>query len=230
MAGSPGRATAVTKSLPGMCGKPRKFTRVGELGLAGGELLVAAGGDGEGVAGRDRVRHRLPQLERGGARRRRGARTSCARPALAPEVKVTRPRVNQSPAKPPRPVAVNRRRLDGGDDGAGAAEGGVVEIDGAAGIAEVGVAAVLEEPALGLLQVVGEAAHLGGEGGAGAAHLAELPERISTRWAVSCQLTRQISMAASSNRPAARSSSLRLSDAERALHLQVVDGEADAHP
>ena len=74
---------------------------VGELGLAGGELLVAAGGDGEGVAGRDGVGHGLPQLDD-----RRGAGdawrfTSWERPALAPEVKVTRPRVNQSPAKLP---------------------------------------------------------------------------------------------------------------------------------
>ena len=65
------------------------------------------------------------------------------------------------------------RGLDAASDGAGAAEGGVVEIDAAAGVAEVGVAARLIEAPLGLLQVVGEAAHLGGEGGAGAAHLAE---------------------------------------------------------
>ena len=38
---------------------------VGELGLAGGEVLVAAGGDGEGVAWRDGLRHRLPQLDGG---------------------------------------------------------------------------------------------------------------------------------------------------------------------
>ena len=64
-------------------------------------------------------------------------------------------------------------RAGRGEDGAGAAEGRVVEIDAAAGVAEVGVAARLVEAALGLLQVVGEAAHLRGEGGAGAAHLAE---------------------------------------------------------
>src|SRR6185312_9541132 len=61
----------------------------------------------------------------------------------------------------------------GGEDSAGAAEGRVVEIDAAAGVAEVGVAGGLVEAALGLLQVVGEAAHLRREGGAGAAHLAE---------------------------------------------------------
>ena len=54
----------MTKSLPGMCGKPRKFDGVVEAVAAGREALVAAGGHGEGVAGRDRLRHRLPQLER----------------------------------------------------------------------------------------------------------------------------------------------------------------------
>ena len=94
---------------------------------------------------------------------------------------------------------MKQARAGRGDDGAGAAEGGVVEIDAAAGVAEVGVAARLVEAALGLLQVVGEAAHLGGEGGAGAAHLAEASRSASARAApVSAQLTRQISTAASS--------------------------------
>ena len=70
---------------------------------------------------------------------------------------------------------MNSRGLEVGDDGAGAAESGVVEIDAATGVAEVGVAARLIEAPLGLLQVVGEAAHLRGEGGAGAADLAEAP-------------------------------------------------------
>ena len=39
--------------------------------------------------------------------------------------------------------------------------------------AEIGIAAVLEEAAFGLLQVMGEAADLGGEGRAGAADFAE---------------------------------------------------------
>ena len=81
--------------------------------------------------------------------------------------------MNQPAAKVSRPEAVNWRGLAAVSDGAGAAEGGIVEIDAAAGIAEVGVAARLEEAALGLLQVMREAAHFGGEGGAGAAHLAQ---------------------------------------------------------
>ena len=61
---------------------------------------------------------------------------------------------------------------DGGD-GRGCAELGLVEVDGASGVAEVGVAGVLEETAARLLEIVGEAAHFGGEGGARAAHFAE---------------------------------------------------------
>ena len=41
-------------------GEAAEVDGVGELGLAGGEVLVAAGGDGEGVARRDGVGHRLP--------------------------------------------------------------------------------------------------------------------------------------------------------------------------
>src|SRR3569833_1280714 len=37
---------------------------VGELGFTGGELLVAAGGDREGVAGCDGFRQRVPEFER----------------------------------------------------------------------------------------------------------------------------------------------------------------------
>ena len=59
----------------------------------------------------------------------------------------------------------------------------------AAGVAEVGVAAVLEEAALGLLQIVSEAAHFGGEGVAERRTSPMEPERISTRWLVSAQLT-----------------------------------------
>ena len=120
--------------------------------------------------------------------------------------------MNQPAAKVVEPGGGELAQARGGEDGAGAAERGIVEIDGAAGIAEVGIAAGLEQPALGLLQIVGEAAHLGGEGGAGAADLAEGAGAHQHALAVSAQLTRQISMAASSKRPAARSSSLRRSD------------------
>ena len=147
--------------------------RVGELGPAGRELLVAAGGDGEGVARSDRERHGLPQLDcRGAAGERvplhllgaagvgaRGEGDEAAREPVGGEG------VEAGGGEEPE-----ARR---GEDGAGAAEGGIVEIDAAAGIAEVGIAAGLVEAALGLLQVMREAAHLGGEGGAGAADLAE---------------------------------------------------------
>src|SRR5581483_71895 len=42
-------------------GKAAEVDAVGELRLAGRKLLVAAGGDGEGIAGRDGLAHRLPQ-------------------------------------------------------------------------------------------------------------------------------------------------------------------------
>ena len=81
--------------------------------------------------------------------------------------------VNQSAAKLPRPVAVKSRWLAAATTVPVPRKAGSARSTLAAGIAEVGIAAVLEEAALGLLQVVRQAAHLGGEGEARAAHLAE---------------------------------------------------------
>ena len=122
---------------------------------------------------------------------------------------------------------MKRRRLDGADDGAGALEGGIGEVDGAAGIAEVGVAAVLEEPALGLLQVVGKTAHLGGEGRAGAAHLAD------AAGAHQHALGRVLPVDAPDldggivEQAGGEVVLVEAVGAQRALDLQVVDGEAD---
>src|ERR1700744_632402 len=49
--------------VAGHVGEAAMVDAVGELGLAGRELLVAAGGQREGVAGRHRLAHRLPKLE-----------------------------------------------------------------------------------------------------------------------------------------------------------------------
>ena len=109
MLGSPERATAVMKSLPA-CAEAAEVDAVVELGAAGGEVLVAAGADDEGVAGRDRLRHGLPELD-------------CSR--IAGDVALhfleatgvgaggegDEAGVNQSLAKLARPVAVKRRAL-----------------------------------------------------------------------------------------------------------------------
>ena len=54
-----------------------------------------------------------------------------------------------------------------------------------------------------------------------------MPERISTRWLVSAQLTRQISIAGVVEEAGGEVVLVEAVVAERALHLEVVDGEAD---
>ena len=104
---------------------------------------------------------------------------------------------------------------------------GSVEVDGAAGIAEVGVAAVLEEPALGLLQVVGEAAHLGGEGGAGAAHLAERARAHQHALVGVLPVDAPDLDGGIVEEAGGEVVLVEAVGAERAVDLQVVDGEAD---
>ena len=181
-----------------MCGKPRKLTALANLAWQVAKRLsqpavmvkVSPGCDGE--------RHGLPELDGGGVAGERVAFHFLGAAGVGAG--------GEGDEAAREPVGFERVEAGGGElagagggeDGAGAAEGGIVEIDAAADIAEVGIAAGLEEAALGLLEIVREAAHLGGEGGAGAATSPSEPERISTRWSVSAQLTRQISMGASS--------------------------------
>jgi hypothetical protein len=123
---------------------------------------------------------------------------------LVPEVKVTSPRVK------------------------GAAEGGIVEVDAAAAIAKIGVAAILVEAALGLLQVVREAAHLGGEGEARAAHLAE---RAGTHQHALVGVGPVDAPDFDGGVIVEARGEVVLAErvgAQRARHLQVVDGQADS--
>ena len=61
--GSPGAGTLDDEVVARDVREAAEVDRIVEAVAAGGEALVAAGGDGEGVADRDRLRHRLPQLD-----------------------------------------------------------------------------------------------------------------------------------------------------------------------
>ena len=99
--------------------------------------------------------------------------TSATRPAFAPLVQVSRPRVNQPAAKPPSPEAVKLRSPVSAVTEPVALVRRIVEVDAAAGVAELGVAGVLEGAPDGLVQHVRERAHLGDEGEPAAADLAD---------------------------------------------------------
>jgi len=94
--GSPGRAMAVTKSLPGICGKPRKLTALSNLAWQVANCLSQPAVTVKASPGRmARAKGCHSSMTGGAAKKKR--RTSWERPALAPEVKVRRPRANQSP-------------------------------------------------------------------------------------------------------------------------------------
>src|SRR4029079_8925055 len=104
--GSPGKGCAMMKSLPGMCGNPRKFTallkRVRQvsncLSQPAGTMNVSPGSTGSGIACHSTIRT-APAL--------RWLFTSTLRPIFAPLLKVSFPAVNQPSSKSPSPLAVN---------------------------------------------------------------------------------------------------------------------------
>ena len=81
--------------------------------------------------------------------------------------------MNQPAAKPPSPEAVKLRSPVSAVTEPVAPERRIVEVDAAAGVAELGVAGVLEGAPDGLVQHVRERAHLGDEGEPAAADLAD---------------------------------------------------------
>ncbi len=94
---------------PGMCGKPRKLTALANLAWQVANCLsqpavtvkVSPGAMVSAMACHSSIVTALPSSV--------WRFTSCARPALAPLVKVTSPRVNQPEAKASRPEAVSCR-------------------------------------------------------------------------------------------------------------------------
>ena len=126
---------------------------VGELRLAGGEALVAAGGDGEGVVGGDVEGHGLPELDCCS-----GAGERVALHFLGAAGVGAAGEGDEAAGEPVGFERIEARGGElavarGGEDGAGAAEGRIVEIDAAPDITEVGIAARLEQAALGLLEI-----------------------------------------------------------------------------
>ena len=93
--------------------------------------------------------------------------------------------------------------------------------------AEVGVAGVLEQATLRLLEIVGKAAHLRGEGGAGAAHLAEAARAHQHALVRIGPVDPPDLDGRIVEEPGGEVVLVEAVGAERALHLQVVDGEAD---
>ena len=150
---------------------------VGEFRAAGGEALVAAGRDGERVADGDRPRRRAAT----GRARPRRPRRDAPSPRREPGIGAARPDelAAREPAvgKAPRAAAARPSAPSVRDDRAGRAEGGVVEVDAAARVAEIGVAGRAVEPAALLVEAVHDAAQLGGEGAVGAADLADRRRR-----------------------------------------------------
>ena len=137
----------MTKSLPGICGKPRKFTHVVEAVMASLETFVAAGGDDERVARGDRLRHRLPQFEGDGGIFAMAFSPRRSRPALAPLVNVSLPALNQPSSKESSPLAVKLDVRIEGAHRAASAKRRIGEIDAATPVAEVGRTGRRVEPA-----------------------------------------------------------------------------------
>ena len=121
--------------------------------------------------------------------------------------------MNQPAAKPPSPEAAKLRSPVTRRDRTRGPERRIVEVDAAAGVAELGVAGVLEGASDGLVQHVRERAHLGDEGEPAASHLADgaaaHQHPLATR---RCQFTRQTSTAALSQRPSRMSVSVMVSE------------------
>ncbi len=167
----PAAASLMTKSLPGMCGKPRKLATLRKLLAAGCVALVAARRHAERIADGDRAAARAA---RGRIRRlppmRRCALTSTAIPALAPldkgELAAGAEAIGKADAacRTPRepsvaatmPLSVN-----------------ATERDAASRIAEIGRACRAKEPAALLVEAMHQPPHLGDEGTVAASDLAD---------------------------------------------------------
>ena len=158
----PSWRSAARRPGRGCAGEAPEIGSVRELRAAGLHPLVAARADGEAVALGDRA---PLALRAGSAQRyrpsRHGPAPRCARPAFAPLVQSSVPKVNQPEVKPPRPEAVKARSRSKIDDGTRAPEDGVLQIDPAARIPERGIAGRLKGPPDRLAQHMRERAHLG---------------------------------------------------------------------
>ena len=158
--------------------KAAEIVGVGEARAAGGKALVAAGGDREGVAGRDRFRHRLPQRQPRVAGDKpmlldldRKAVVGAAAPGQAPAE-------NQRLGKPIEAGGhEDRRAFERASPRRVPCSAGLVEVDLAPGIAEIGAAFGGVEPAALLRQQIGEPAQLGGKRLSFALDLAERAAR-----------------------------------------------------
>src|SRR4051794_23095127 len=147
--------------------------RIGEAVAAACEALVAARGDDERVARRDRLRPALPQLdqhavERHAVRLHLDGKASVSAACKA-ELASGEPAVRESI----EPGGVKRRGAGECRDRTTAAKRRIGEIDGAARVAEIGRAGRGVEPPAGLIEPMSERAEFRRKRLALAAHLAE---------------------------------------------------------
>jgi hypothetical protein len=166
---------AQDRVLPGDVRETAEVGGVGELRPAGRDPLVAARADGEAVTLGDRAHRRLEQAQDRDAVRDVMAQHFCAPPRIRAGRPFERPEGEPAGGEPAKARGGEGPVAQEIDDGAGALERRVLQIDTAARIPQRGVAGRLEGSPDRLAQHMGKRTDLGDEGEPPAPDLANGP-------------------------------------------------------